>query len=274
MCAFPVEAHVAHTAPLMQTCKVSFGFNVAGISTISTSGVATVDSTTMVSFLDLPAELRNKIYSYAADWNDINAKMDEYCTRIEDLKGQTSPPPNPRMPLPPALWTSELPELTTPTILLLNRQIYGEAMAVVEKKHLIIWCPPPSYMRKCEGCETGLEYFITRSSLAKIGKIEFQISDEEVAEHGYRGWNAFLAVGLWEWGVNCPLAIRRPEPFVPRISLGVPQPANPRPVPHTILISLGAGKLPYWRYARDIYDKVRGDVNKQIVAANEPVDAR
>jgi len=56
-------------------------------------------------FLDLPAELRNLIYDYAANWNDHRHNLDK--------------------------------PVSTPTVLLINRQISKEARAVLDKKALI-----------------------------------------------------------------------------------------------------------------------------------------
>jgi len=56
-------------------------------------------------FLDLPVELRNLIYDHAADWNDHRHNLDK--------------------------------TVSTPTILLINRQISREARAVLDKKALI-----------------------------------------------------------------------------------------------------------------------------------------
>lgn len=58
-------------------------------------------------FLDLPAELRNYVYHWAADWND-------------------------------ALHVPIGTPRTTPTVLLINRQIHLEATAIIYKKPLVL----------------------------------------------------------------------------------------------------------------------------------------
>lgn len=68
-------------------------------------------------FLDLPRELRDLIYDFALDWNEIDKTIAEF---------QDSPPSHIRV------------TLSTPTILLLCRQITDEALPVLRNKPLVI----------------------------------------------------------------------------------------------------------------------------------------
>ncbi|KAF2428337.1 hypothetical protein EJ08DRAFT_699197 [Tothia fuscella] len=110
--------------------------------------------------LDLPGELRNKIYSYCLDWNDINVSLSalnaakERIQKAQDRLEERSPrirAPNTGENYYPAyarchygrhlrdysstitpqsIISSLLPkQLTTPKVLLLNKQITTEAVA-------------------------------------------------------------------------------------------------------------------------------------------------
>lgn len=79
---------------------------------------------TPVTFFDLPREIRNMIYAEAADWSDISKQLSK---TMKSWVDKTSHP----------AW----PARTTPTVLLLNKQITAEAITVICKKPLVVDCP-------------------------------------------------------------------------------------------------------------------------------------
>ncbi|KAF2103723.1 hypothetical protein NA57DRAFT_69933 [Rhizodiscina lignyota] len=95
--------------------------------------------TPMAFFLSLPRELRDMVYEYALDWNEMNRAMIrfergleshyEFCSIWRRTKGD---------PLPPL---PKLTPLSTPTILLVCRQITDEALPILRKKALTIRPP-------------------------------------------------------------------------------------------------------------------------------------
>ena len=77
------------------------------------------------NFLDLPAELRNEIYRYAVDRSYITRAINIFMNSWIDRK----------KPMP------AYPVLTTPTILLLNKRIYNEALPVIRAQTVQITFP-------------------------------------------------------------------------------------------------------------------------------------
>lgn len=81
------------------------------------------------AFFRLPRSVRQRIYGYALDWNDINREavfpLDATPER-QMVHGGSS------------LRLSQSSKTTTPTILLLNRQIAKEALATLHKKPLVL----------------------------------------------------------------------------------------------------------------------------------------
>jgi hypothetical protein len=77
-----------------------------------------------LGFFDLPAEVRNQIYYHAADWSGISTQLNRTMSGwVEHSK--------------PPVYS----ELTTPTVLLLNRQITREAMSIIHDKPLKLTFP-------------------------------------------------------------------------------------------------------------------------------------
>ncbi|KAF2754803.1 hypothetical protein EJ05DRAFT_133870 [Pseudovirgaria hyperparasitica] len=97
-------------------------------------------------FLALPGEIRNSIYDYAADWNDVGRT-------IERIHRQVQQKLNHRTPKGPAIYDKEVWDAVvaqaspkrTPTIFLLNRRTYAEARARLEKKPLLL----PALLPRC-----------------------------------------------------------------------------------------------------------------------------
>ncbi|KAF1988372.1 hypothetical protein K402DRAFT_34251 [Aulographum hederae CBS 113979] len=96
-------------------------------------------------FLSIPGELRNMIYKFSVDWNDSQDRMAKLledtrsgkvpCPHIDNPIDDLPPPPGHLKHCPP------YPKHTTPTVLLINRQITGEALWVLHKKPLRFHIP-------------------------------------------------------------------------------------------------------------------------------------
>jgi len=99
-------------------------------------------------FLSLPAELRNTVYEYAANYNNIIPAFNRLLAQL--IPNVTSPPGfvgSHRMIVEHELarFQCELsrrePLRSTPTIFLLNRQITAEATYAIYRRPLVINTP-------------------------------------------------------------------------------------------------------------------------------------
>lgn len=72
------------------------------------------------ALFSLPLKVREKIYSYAADLDDGNKALENFMDKIDTAD------------------KLDYPTLTTPNVLLINRQIHEEALQVILNKPLII----------------------------------------------------------------------------------------------------------------------------------------
>lgn len=86
-------------------------------------------------FLALPAEIRNHVYGYALNWPDLRAVLRVRYEEFRRTAQHWTPSDNPWVEFPK-------PHLSTPTILLANRQIYQEARAIPIKKTLVMDLTP------------------------------------------------------------------------------------------------------------------------------------
>ena len=83
-----------------------------------------------ISFLDLPRELRDIIYGLVCDWNNAISDYTRPILKLERLKEQHSSYSGVTIPLPD--------RLSTPPLLLLNRQISSEAFEHLNKMPLVL----------------------------------------------------------------------------------------------------------------------------------------
>ena len=110
------------------------------------------------SFLSLPAELRNKIYSYAVDWSDASKLQEK-----ESLGKRTAEE-----------WaaleasTDFASKKSTPTGLLINRQIYAEAIVMLHRKFLVLKASP---------LKINITNFITEATLRTVRNLEILIDE-------------------------------------------------------------------------------------------------
>ena len=114
-----------------------------------------------ISFLDLPGEIRNNVYELSGDWSDITPVL----ARTMKLRSNHNTPP-------------PYPKRSTPTILLLNRQIRNEALSVLHSKPLNIVFPEAHDMYKQTEVPSLLN-FIATSTLQKVQHLSIKIETWE-----------------------------------------------------------------------------------------------
>jgi hypothetical protein len=114
------------------------------------------------SFLDLPGEIRNMIYAYSADASDITARLDRFMHSWVD-----------RMEPMPAY-----PARSTPTVLLLNKQITREALHVIHSKALRVVFPG-SYDLPKQPQVPHITGFISPTSLQQIEHLSLYLEKWE-----------------------------------------------------------------------------------------------
>lgn len=126
-------------------------------SALATELKARMESTP-TSFLDLPAEIRKMIYAYSADASDVTARLDRFMRRWLD---RTTPMP-------------AYPARSTPTVLLLNKQITSEALPVIRSTplHIIF---PGSYDLPNQPQVPHITGFITPTSLQQIEHLSLHL---------------------------------------------------------------------------------------------------
>ncbi|KAH9828924.1 hypothetical protein Tdes44962_MAKER02353 [Teratosphaeria destructans] len=142
------------------------------------------------TLLSLPAELRNIIYRSAADWSDVTPALDRTLAKWTDKSG--SPPYPPR---------------STPTILLLNKQITSEALAVLREEPLVIVYPADHTLAKQQHVPNVLK-LITRRTLRHVRHLVLDIQTWE--------W-IYSAAAIFPIFANAPLrtAASPPQHLLP-----------------------------------------------------------
>ena len=144
--------------------------NIRGVGNVILEGIpediaivlkACMESKPPVTFQNLPLELREQIYDHAMDWSDVSVKLAKTLATWSDK----SKPPT-------------YPQLTTPTVLLLNHQIYDEAIEVLHKKTLNIICPVKHSMQKVDQVP-DITRFISTNTLQKVTKLNLVLESWE-----------------------------------------------------------------------------------------------
>lgn len=151
------------------------------------------DSEIASPFLRLARELRDMIYDYAADWNDINAAMSEF--KNARLEAYTEDFLHFNVNVMKS-YDDKLPARTTPTILLLCRQITAEALDILRKKPLILNQAPLYYPRDawCGDyfCSYGLKHFMTESTFQNIKTLVISLNNSFLSNK-VRDWVALFS---------------------------------------------------------------------------------
>jgi len=137
-------------------------------------------------FLSLPAELRNAVYEYAADYNDIipafNRLLAKFIPNVASPPGFIGPHKSiVRDEL--ARFQHELsrrePLRSTPTIFLLNRQITAEAIYAIYRRPLIINSPKILHsLRLTEWRQCLARLMISASSVRRIPRVCITVDSE------------------------------------------------------------------------------------------------
>ncbi|KAI9740798.1 MAG: hypothetical protein M1835_003129 [Candelina submexicana] len=150
---------------------------------------------TLSSILALPPELRNQIYEYAIDWPDMRvpfSRMRKECERIEDHWMASS---HPRVSFSKPC----VDHLVTPSILLINRQIYHEARAVLIQKTFVLASTPPHSAQL--GRPMDITEFIGETTLQKIQHMRFEL---QLSGHA-RAWMKTIETLMDVWCHECSL---------------------------------------------------------------------
>ena len=121
----------------------------------------------MIMLLILPLEIRNIIWSYACDWNEAVIARRRYGsgkrrpqTQI-DVQGSTLNDAHPR---------------TTPTVLLLSRQITEEALIVLRKRPLLLPESPLPQIVHHDYKKQPLYRYITWETMVQVPVIQFEMN--------------------------------------------------------------------------------------------------
>lgn len=111
-----------------------------------------------------------RIYDYALDWPDMQqpfARVQKQCTTLEQLWVTCQ---RPRC----VFLRPRIETVTTPTILLLNRQIYHEAITVLHDKPLVLISPPPHSSQL--GRVLDITEFIGEATLQNVAHVVLKMN--------------------------------------------------------------------------------------------------
>ncbi|KAF2495554.1 hypothetical protein BU16DRAFT_582197 [Lophium mytilinum] len=143
------------------------------------------------SFLALPREIRDEIYYYALDWPNLDnvfKKLEQQEKRAgEEHQKLHNKQPRCRIPRPH-------PQLLTPSLLLVSRQLYTEAIDVLRQKPLVIPGPPP----RCyaTGVDLGITEVVGEETLQSAPYVTLEI------DFLYWSWDRVLETLLDVWNVK------------------------------------------------------------------------
>ncbi|KAI9695969.1 MAG: hypothetical protein M1820_008310 [Bogoriella megaspora] len=165
-------------------------------------------------FFALPLELRNEIYSYAADWNDISVHIERFYDAVKDrkvhvpirdvgytkgnrLRSHWQDPKqfsrDERLRFARSIWI-KFRAMSTPTVLLLNRQITAEAIEILHKKPLSIPARTSSWknIEDMDCRKPCLFDFISIDTLKKVRVVELHFDVKKDVLNLYSCLS-------WEW---------------------------------------------------------------------------
>ncbi|KAI1430339.1 hypothetical protein F5Y12DRAFT_709352 [Xylaria sp. FL1777] len=117
------------------------------------------------SFLgSFPAEVRNAIYQYAIDYPTCRELFDAYYEQVDALRARNNN----------GISCSFTIVLSTPTILLLCKQITRESLSVLRLRPFVIDRIPPWIMGNAK--PLPLTYLISKATLQNVRFVEFKLS--------------------------------------------------------------------------------------------------
>lgn len=128
------------------------------------------------SLLDMPGEVRNLIYSYAADWSDISTQITR--TMKAWVAADDAANRDAEYGAEPQKTDPTYSRRSTPTILLLNKQIHAEAKGIVHAKPLRLTLPEHPNMAKTSDTLNALK-FITPATLAHVAHLHVHVASWE-----------------------------------------------------------------------------------------------
>ncbi|KAK5628513.1 hypothetical protein RRF57_004228 [Xylaria bambusicola] len=131
----------------------------------TTSACLSADKVHGFSFLgSLPAEVRNAIYEYSIDYPTCRQLSDAYYKQIDASRARKTNSVSNRFP----------PGLSTPTLLLLCKQITRESLSVLRLRPFVIDLIPPWIMGSPR--PLPLTYLISRATLQNVRFLEIKLS--------------------------------------------------------------------------------------------------
>lgn len=117
-------------------------------------------------FLDIPGEIRTRIYADCLDYDHVSTHISRV---MQDWVANNNHSNDASYPI-----------MSTPTVLLLNKQIYHEAKAILNKKALKITCPvDPKIDRQAK--VPDLLRFVSADTIQAITRLELSVHSWEYA---------------------------------------------------------------------------------------------
>jgi len=156
-----------------------------------TSTPDTADSH-ILPFLSLPYEVRREIYHWALDWPDVRPSFARLSRECKNARKEMEASPDPKCTFP----ILHVGRLTTPTMLLLNRQITYEALLVLQTKPLILHEAPP--FTPCTGRPMDITEFIGEETLQRVRRVVLKMD----LEIGAASWGRTIDTLLDVWCVK------------------------------------------------------------------------
>lgn len=148
-------------------------------------------------FLALPLELRNKIYDYTLGWPDLSESFKKVPFEEGSYEnGISKSPPLCVIPIP------FLEEMTTPSALLVSRQVASEALAVLHKKPLVLSNTPPYLPQLARPID--ITEFISETTLQQVPQVVLQmdLSYSPGRPDGARAWLKTVEILLDVWCIQ------------------------------------------------------------------------
>ncbi len=144
------------------------------------------------SFLSLPYRLRHEIYTYAIDWPDLRVPFTRLARECQRVEANWESRREPKCTIP----SPRVAARTTPTLLLLNRQITAEALPVLRAKTLVLETLPP--YTPFLGRPMDITDFIGEATLQRVRRVLLKMDLVMDA----RGWAKTVETLLDVWCVK------------------------------------------------------------------------